>query len=271
LPELPEVETTRRGLAPHLDGRIIRAVTVRDRRLRWPIPEALETELIGQGIQAIDRRAKYLLLRLERGTLIVHLGMSGSLRLAAGSVLPEPYDHFELALDSGLVLRLRDPRRFGSVHWTQDDPLRHWLLAELGPEPLGAAFNGAYLHTRSRGRTVAVKDFLMNTRIVAGIGNIYANEALFRAGIHPYRAAGRIARPRYDTLAESVRAVLQEAIAAGGTTLRDFVSGSGEPGYFQVRLDAYGRAGRPCPVCATAIRLARRGQRATYFCPRCQR
>jgi formamidopyrimidine-DNA glycosylase len=270
LPELPEVETTRRGLTPHLDGRVIRSVTVRDRRLRWPVPEGLEAALIGQAIHAVDRRAKYLLLRLERGTLIVHLGMSGSLRLVAGNARPEPYDHFELTLDNGLALRLRDPRRFGSVHWTQDDPLRHWLLADLGPEPLGAAFHGGYLYAESRGRRVAIKDLLMNARVVAGIGNIYANEALFRAGIHPFRAAGRIARARYDTLTDSVRAVLQEAIAAGGTTLRDFVSGSGEPGYFRVHLDVYGRAGLPCPVCATPVRLTRQGQRATYFCPRCQ-
>jgi formamidopyrimidine-DNA glycosylase len=271
MPELPEVETTRRGIAPHVIGRRVRAVVVRDARLRWPVPDNLAAALAGGRIVGLDRRGKYLLFALDAGTLILHLGMSGSLRLVPAAVPAGPFDHFELVLDDGQVLRLRDPRRFGSVHWTGGDPTEHWLLAQLGPEPLDADFTSDYLYACSRGRRAPIKDVLMNGRIVAGIGNIYANEALYRAGIHPFRAAGRIGRQRLHVLVAAVRQVLEESIAQGGTTLRDFVAGDGEPGYYRLQLHVYGRGETPCPRCATPIRLARRGARATYYCPRCQR
>ncbi len=271
MPELPEVETTRRGIEPHVKGRRVTGVVVRQRRLRWPVPRALERALPGQVIRAVERRAKYLLLVTDAGTAIVHLGMSGSLRLVPADSAPGPHDHVDLVLDDGNCLRLTDPRRFGALLWTRTDPTRHRLLRDLGPEPFDAAFDGAWLYRRSRGRRVAVKSFLMDSHTVAGVGNIYANEALFLAGIHPARPAGRISRQRYERLAKSVRDILQQAIARGGTTLRDFVGGDGRPGYFQQTLRVYGRAGEPCMQCGAPIRATRIGQRSTFYCPRCQR
>jgi formamidopyrimidine-DNA glycosylase len=271
MPELPEVETTRRGIAPHLEGGRIGALLVRQRRLRWPVPEALEAELPGRRIEAVQRRAKYLLLRLDRGTLILHLGMSGSLRVLDADTPPGPHDHLDLVLEDGRCLRLRDPRRFGAVLWTGGDPDAHPLLRALGPEPLGGAFDGEHLFRVSRGRRVAVKHLLMNSHVVVGVGNIYANEALFLAGIHPRRAAGRIALARYRGLAAAVRQVLSEAIAQGGTTLRDFSHADGSPGYFALSLRVYGRAGEPCPGCGGPLSQCRIGQRSSFFCPRCQR
>ncbi len=271
MPELPEVEITRRGIAPHVQGRVVRAVVVRDRRLRWPVPRALVRELPGHTVRAVRRRAKYLLLDTDRGCVIIHLGMSGSLRVVPADTPPEKFDHVDIVFAGGDCLRLRDPRRFGCVLWTRHDPARHKLLAGLGPEPFSAEFSGAYLHARARGRTTAVKNFLMDAHVVVGVGNIYANEALFRARIHPRRAAGRIAPARYQALARAVVATLKQAIRAGGTTLRDFRDAQGRPGYFRLRLQVYGRAGQPCPRCRQPIRSAVIGQRSAFFCPRCQR
>lgn len=270
MPELPEVETTRRGIAPLLEGRRIVQVRVRQAQLRWPVPASLGRRLAGVTVDAVERRAKYLLLRTGSGTLILHLGMSGSLRVVPADVPPGKHDHVDLVLEDGRCLRLRDPRRFGAVLFTRDPPERHPLLRSLGPEPLQESFDGDYLYTRSRGRRVTVKAFLMDSRIVVGVGNIYANEALFLAGIAPSRPAGRISRQRYLRLAEAVREVLREAITAGGTTLRDFAAVDGAPGYFALALKVYDRAGEPCLHCGDPIRSRRLGQRSTYYCARCQ-
>jgi formamidopyrimidine-DNA glycosylase len=272
MPELPEVETTRRGIAPEVEGRRIVGVRVRQSRLRWPVPVArLRRELTGQVVSAVERRAKYLLLRTAAGTALLHLGMSGSLRVVAAATPPGPHDHLDLLLDDGRCLRLRDPRRFGALLWTRRDPLLHPLLRDLGPEPFDPAFDGAYLHARAHGRRVAVKPFLMDGRVVVGVGNIYASEALFRAGIDPRRAVGRVASGRYARLATAVREVLGEAIEAGGTTLRDYTGGHGEAGWFRIRLAVYGRAGAPCPACGGGVRSLRLGQRSTFYCAACQR
>ncbi len=271
MPELPEVETTRRGIAPHVDGRLIADVIVREHRLRWPVPRGLRAELTGARIELTARRAKYLLLRTDRGTLIVHLGMSGSLRVVDPHKALLPHDHVDLLLDSGKALRFNDPRRFGSLHFTHGDPLEHPLLRHLGPEPLSADFDGAHLWRRARGRRVGIKLFIMNAAIVVGVGNIYASEALFRAGIRPTLAAGRVSRARMDRLAAAIRAVLEEAIDVGGTTLRDYVNADGAPGYFRQKLYVYERAGLPCRVCGTPIRQLTQGQRSTYWCPTCQK
>lgn len=271
MPELPEVETARRGIAPHLVGRRVVGVTVRDRRLRWPVPAGLERDVRGQTVATVDRRGKYLLLRTGAGTLILHLGMSGSLRVVDEDTPPGPHDHVDLVLEGGRALRLTDPRRFGCLLWTRDDPRRHPLLAGLGPEPFDLAFSAEYLYRESRGRRAPVKAFLMDGRVVTGVGNIYASESLFLAGIHPGRPAGRVGLARYRRLAESVRTVLADAINAGGTTLRDFVGVDGNPGYFAQHLRVYERAGEPCEVCGHSLRRRVIGQRASYFCPRCQR
>ena len=270
MPELPEVETTRRGLLPLVVGQTIRTLAVREPRLRWPIEPALDRRLQDQTVQSLSRRGKYLLISTEGGTLVLHLGMSGSLRYLPADCAPSSHDHYDLVFFSGGLLRFNDPRRFGSLHFSTA-PQGHWLLKNLGPEPLGPDFTGEYLWRVSRGRRVAVKTLLMNGRIVAGVGNIYASEALFRAGIHPSRKAGRVSRRRLDQLVATIRDVLQEAIRAGGTTLQDFVGGDGKPGYFQLALDVYGRAGQPCPRCKQLIRVRTIGQRATYYCSACQR
>jgi formamidopyrimidine-DNA glycosylase len=270
VPELPEVETTRRGIAPHVEGRRIVAATLRRPDLRWPIPAAIRDELPGQRIDAVRRRAKYLLLDAQSGSAILHLGMSGSLRVLPATTPALAHDHVDLALDSGRVLRLTDPRRFGALLW-QAHGETHELLEGLGPEPLSDAFDGAYLFARSRGRSAPIKHFLMDQRIVVGVGNIYAAEALFRAGIHPARAAGKVSGARYDALALAVKEILAYAIRRGGTTLRDFINPDGEPGYFEQELFVYGREGEPCKVCGTTLRAADWGQRATVYCPRCQR
>ncbi len=270
MPELPEVETTRRGIAPHLQGRRVAQVAVHQRALRWPVPRAIGRPLVGQRLQAVSRRAKYLLLRFERGTLILHLGMSGSLRILPCDSPRGAHDHLELCFEGGRMLRLTDPRRFGAALWTAGDPLAHPLLAGLGPEPLGDDFSGAWLHQRARGRRTAIKTFIMDSRVVVGVGNIYASEALFLAGIHPKRAAGRISPERMARLAEAIRTVLARAIEAGGTTLQDFTRADGQPGYFAQELAVYGREGEPCPACGHPVRRIVLGQRSTYYCPRCQ-
>jgi formamidopyrimidine-DNA glycosylase len=270
MPELPEVETTRRGIEPLLLGLTIREVRVRERRLRWPVPVAALRALEGRTVGAVERRAKYLLLRTDAGTLMLHLGMSGSLRVVPEDTPPQVHDHFDLVLADGSCLRLRDPRRFGSVHWLGGEPAEHPLLASLGPEPLDTAFDAGRLYRLSRKRRRAVKEFIMDSRVVVGVGNIYAAEALHAAGIHPHRPAGRIGRARYERLVEEIRAVLSRAIEQGGTTLRDFTNVEGAPGYFRISLAVYGRAGQPCRRCGETLRNTRIGQRATVFCPRCQ-
>lgn len=271
MPELPEVETTRRGIAPHIAGKRITRVVVRERRLRWPVPDDIPQMLVGSPLRGVSRRAKYLLFETDRGTLILHLGMSGNLRVLPSDQPPGRHDHLDICFEGGQCLRLNDPRRFGAVLWTSIDPGLHPLLEGLGPEPFDGVFDGGYLHEVARRRRAPVKNFLMDGRVVVGVGNIYANEALFCAGIHPARHAGRVSRARYQRLADAIRDVLGQAIACGGTTLRDFVGGDGRPGYFAQRLRVYGRDGADCPVCGTAIRLMRLGQRSTWFCPRCQR
>lgn len=271
VPELPEVETTRRGVLPLVGGRRVRAVAVHEPRLRQPVTPGLAELLTGQRLATVERRAKYLLFRFTRGTLLVHLGMSGSLRVVDARQPRLAHDHVEIDFGPGRVLRLRDPRRFGLVLWTTAEPAAHPLLAALGPEPFDPAFSAAYLHARALGRRGAVKNFLMDAHVVVGVGNIYASEALFRAGIHPARAAGRVGLTRYGTLVGHVRVILEEAIAAGGTTLRDFVRNDGEPGYFRYNLKVYGRAAEPCTVCATPLAMRVIGQRSSFFCPRCQR
>ena len=270
MPELPEVETTRRGLERHLRGRRIRAALVHDARLRWPVTPRLDAKLRGQRLRHIERRAKYLLLRLTRGTLIVHLGMSGNLRVVPRKTALRRHDHVELQLDSGLALRLNDPRRFGSCLYTSGEPLEHRLLRDLAPEPLEAQFDGAYLHGLTRGRRIAIKLLLLNGRLVTGVGNIYASEALFRAQVRPQRAARTLTRADCARLVTAIRSVLAAAIRAGGTTLRDYVSADGDPGYFRQKLYVYERAGLPCRRCRTPIRQITQGQRSTYYCPRCQ-
>jgi len=270
MPELPEVETVRRGLAPHLLGRRFSGAVIRESRLRWPVPPDLAGKLSGRRIEALDRRGKYLILTLDSGNLIVHLGMSGSLRLVGRDTPPRRHDHVDLILDDGLTLRYHDPRRFGAVIWSVD-PLREPLLAGLGMEPLEAGFDGDWLYSATRHLRTPIKSWLMDAHRVVGVGNIYANEALFHAGIHPLTQAGKLSRPRCRRLAEAVRDTLQRAIDAGGSTLRDFVDGHGQPGYFQQTLFVYGRAGEPCRVCGSPVRSSRLGNRTTSFCPVCQR
>nr|WP_288500703.1 bifunctional DNA-formamidopyrimidine glycosylase/DNA-(apurinic or apyrimidinic site) lyase [uncultured Pseudomonas sp.] len=270
MPELPEVETTRRGIAPHLIGQRVSRVIVRERRLRWSIPEDLDVRLSGQRIEAVDRRAKYLLIEAEVGTLISHLGMSGNLRLVEAGLPAAKHEHVDIELESGLALRYTDPRRFGALLWSEL-PLEHELLVRLGPEPLTELFDGERLYQLSRGKAVAVKPFIMDNAVVVGVGNIYATEALFAAGIDPRRAAGTVSRARYVRLAQEIKRVLAHAIERGGTTLRDFIGGDGQPGYFQQELYAYGRGGEFCKVCGNTLREVKLGQRASVYCPKCQR
>jgi formamidopyrimidine-DNA glycosylase len=270
MPELPEVETTRRGLAPYVVGRTIARVEVREPRLRWPVAKRLPRAVAGARIGSLERRAKYLLFGTDAGTLLVHLGMSGSLRYLPAPLPPAAHDHIDVHFDGGGALRFNDPRRFGSFMLTTT-PSHHPLLKDLGPEPLGDEFDADYLWSASRNRRVAIKQHLMNGRIVVGVGNIYASEALFRAGIHPRRTAGRIARARFEPLVGAVRDVLRDAIEEGGTTLRNFVGSDGKPGYFAASLRVYDRDGSPCVTCGTAIERRVLGQRATFYCPRCQR
>jgi formamidopyrimidine-DNA glycosylase len=274
MPELPEVEVTRRALAPHLVGRPLEAVLVRESRLRQPVPAGLDALLRGQGLQALERRGKYLLWRFPAGTLISHLGMTGVWRVhSRPAPAPRAHDHLDLVF-RGVLARLNDPRRFGAVLWhpaSAGDALAHPALARLGVEPFGASFDGAWLHRHTRGRRVAIKPLLLAGTVVVGVGNIYCSESLFRAGIDPRMAAGRLSLARCTRLASAVREVLGEAIAAGGSTLRDFVSAEGAEGYFMLDAAVYGREGLPCRVCGTPVRRLVQGQRATYWCPRCQR
>ena len=271
MPELPEVETTRRGIEPHIDQRIITSVTVRQPKLRWEIPQELPQFAKGQRIQEVVRRGKYILLKLDTGCIMLHLGMSGSLRVLRADAPVGKHDHVDIALDHGKLLRLNDPRRFGAVLWTLPDPSGHPLLANLGPEPLEAEFTGDYLFQQSRGRAVAIKQFIMDGKVVVGVGNIYANEALFDSGIAPTRVAKTISKQRYAVLVDNIRAILSSAINQGGTTLRDFTQSDGKPGYFRQQLKVYGRAGLPCVTCAKPLIEKRIGQRSSVYCNRCQR
>jgi formamidopyrimidine-DNA glycosylase len=271
MPELPEVETTRRGLHPHVSGRRIAALTVYEPRLRWRVPDDLPAKLAGQRITGTGRRAKYLLIELESGTLLLHLGMSGSLRVLPADTPRIDHDHFDLLLESGRTLRFNDPRRFGSLHFTSGDPSLHPLLARLAPEPFDREFDAEYLWRITRRRRTSIKQVLMNSRLVVGVGNIYASEALFRAKIRPRRRAQNLSRQEAGRLAKAVRAVLSNAIRVGGTTLRDYVGVDGEPGYFRQKLYAYERAGKKCRVCRTVIRQLTQQGRSTYYCPTCQK
>ncbi len=271
MPELPEVETIIKGIRPHIVGQMVNDVFIRQRFLRWPIPEDLPVLIKAQRIEAVFRRGKYILIRMVRGTLLMHLGMSGSLRIVHGGSIPTKHDHVDILLSNNHCLRFRDPRRFGAILWTENEPCQHSLLNSLGLEPFDQRFNGDYLYQQSKGRRISVKSFIMDSHIVVGIGNIYANEALFMAAIQPKRKIGRIAKHRYQTLTESIRYVLRNAIAQGGTTLKDFVNEVGNPGYFKQSLQVYGRNGEKCGRCQTVIREQRLNQRSTFYCPNCQR
>lgn len=270
MPELPEVETTRRGIVEHILGQSVQSVEIRQTMLRWPVPKTLAEQLSGKTVLGVERRGKYLLVRLNDGTLIIHLGMSGSLRIIAAHSPHEKHDHVDIFFENGIGLRFRDPRRFGCILWTEEDPLKHKLLEKLGPEPLSDRFNAGYMYDISRGKTLAIKTFLMDSHRVVGVGNIYASESLFRAQIDPRRTASSIEKPQYERLVSSIRGVLTEAIHQGGTTLKDFVNESGKPGYFQQSLAVYGRESMPCRHCETPIVMIRQGLRASYYCPNCQ-
>ncbi len=271
MPELPEVETTRRGITPHIQGRTVKRLVIRQPKLRWPIPSKLASLIKNRKILSVERRAKYLLLGLDNGSIIIHLGMSGSLRIIDSSEPPMVHDHVDFVLDDGVAMRFTDPRRFGCVLWQGAAEPLHRLLSSLGPEPLSLAFDGDVLFQRSRGRKAPIKTFLMDNKNVVGVGNIYANEALFAAGIRPDRASGRISKQRYQVLADEVKKVLAKAIEQGGTTLRDFVGGDGRPGYFKQSLKVYGRGGQPCITCDHTLIETRLGQRSTVYCRQCQR
>ncbi|MEZ5448196.1 MAG: bifunctional DNA-formamidopyrimidine glycosylase/DNA-(apurinic or apyrimidinic site) lyase [Thiolinea sp.] len=268
MPELPEVETTRRGIEPHILGQRLQQVIVRQPRLRWPVPEQIH-ELQGAPIDQVRRRGKYLLLETGQGTGLIHLGMSGSLRISTPQSPVEKHDHVDFVFENERVLRLRDPRRFGAVLWAGCGDL-HPLLQKLGPEPLEDGLSGAYLYQRSRGKQLAIKAFIMDAQVVVGVGNIYANEALFAAGIDPRRAAGRVSLPEYERLSVTIKQILAAAIQQGGTTLRDFVREDGQSGYFQIQLQVYGRSGETCLQCGTLLKHIRQGQRSTWYCPHCQ-
>ena len=271
MPELPEVETTRQGIKPYVEGRIIQKVVIRDHRLRWPVPENLPELLEGKTIRTVHRRAKYLLFDVGHGFLIIHLGMSGNLRILQQAEPHRKHDHIDIVLAGDSCLRYHDPRRFGAVLWSEPPISEHKLLKDLGPEPLETEFTAQRLYQLSRGRAQAVKTFIMDNHIVVGVGNIYANEALFKAGIRPDKPCGKISLARYERLVSSIRETLAKAIEQGGTTLRDFVGGDGKPGYFKQELLVYGRAGQPCIHCSSPINEIRLGNRSTCFCSKCQR
>jgi formamidopyrimidine-DNA glycosylase len=271
MPELPEVETTRRGIEPHILNRKIARVVLRERKLRWPVPAKLAANLTGKSVQSVKRRAKYLLIDMGNGTLMIHLGMSGSLRIVPKTELAEKHDHADFQFDNGKILRYRDPRKFGCILWIAEDLDQHPLLSKLGPEPLTDEFGSDYLFALSRKRKAPIKTFIMDGHMVVGVGNIYANEALFRAGIRPTREAGSLSKAKTLLLVSKIKEVLAEAIHVGGTTLRDFIGSDGEPGYFKQSLAVYGRAGQPCVKCGGILKEIRQGQRSTVYCGKCQR
>lgn len=270
MPELPEVETTLRGIEPYVTGALITDFKVRNASLRWPVPVSALDGLIGQRITQVERRAKYILLHTPAGSILLHLGMSGSLRVLEPGEQPGKHDHIDITFDRGHMVRFNDPRRFGCCLLLNEPVFEHKLLSNLGPEPLSDDFDGAVLYQRSRGRSVAVKNFIMNGQVVVGVGNIYASEALFMAGIRPSTASGRISRKRFSLLADAIKEVLRKAVKAGGTTLTDFTQVDGKPGYFRHELQVYGRSGQPCLSCGTPLKSQVIGQRSTFFCVSCQ-
>ncbi len=270
MPELPEVETTLCGIKPHIDHQLITKVVIRNRSLRWPIPKHLEKTLTGQTIQQLSRRGKYLIIQCDDGSLLLHLGMSGRLRVLNKEVPPAKHDHVDIHFANHKMLRFTDPRRFGAVLWTEDAPDEHSLLAHLGPEPLTSTFSGEYLTSMARSRQIAVKSFIMDGKVVVGVGNIYATEALYQTNIHPEQPAGTLNLQTYNALAAAIKSILKKAIKKGGTTLKDFSQSDGSPGYFSIQLQAYGKTGQPCPRCHTPFEMIRLGQRSTVFCPHCQ-
>ncbi len=270
MPELPEVETTRIGIAPHVLGETVRQFILRNRNLRWPVSYRIAKELPGQKIRQVKRRGKYILIYTDEACLIVHLGMSGNLRILLEQTAPQKHDHVDIEFESGVVLRFTDPRRFGCILYTRKDPLHHDLLKNLGPEPLSNEFDAVSLFEKSRNKKQIIKSFIMDSKVVVGVGNIYANESLFAAGIHPKRKAEKISMPRYEILVMEIKNVLAHALEKGGTTLRDFTNSEGKSGYFRQELQVYGRASEPCPNCQQMIKLVRLGQRSTYYCHHCQ-
>jgi formamidopyrimidine-DNA glycosylase len=271
MPELPEVETTCRGISPHIKGQPVSKVIVRDARLRWPVDPELNKRIAKKTIKDIQRRAKYLLLCFSDGILVIHLGMSGSLRVLKKAEQPQKHDHVDLVFKNGKVLRFRDPRRFGAVLWLEGELDEHKLFKHLGPEPLSNEFSDEYLFRRSRGRQQSIKQFIMSAETVVGVGNIYANEALFAAGIHPERKAGSLSKKRLGLLVETIKEVLSEAIKQGGSSLKDFEKPDGQSGYFVQYLQVYGKKGQPCPQCERPLEESRLGKRSTVFCRKCQR
>lgn len=270
MPELPEVETIMCGLKPHLEGALIHDVVIRCPKLRWPIPHDLKSNLTAQKIIQLSRRGKYLLMRMTTGTLIIHLGMSGSLHMITRIAPVKPHDHVDVIFSNHMLLRYNDPRRFGAILWTEENPLQHALLKTMGIEPLDADFTGQYLKQRALKRHTPIKSFIMNSKIVVGIGNIYAAEALFLAGIHPLTPTHLLSLQQCDQLVKSIKAILKHAISEGGTTLKDFVNSEGKPGYFSQKLNVYGRVGLPCMVCHSPLQSMTLGQRSTVFCETCQ-
>ena len=269
MPELPEVETTRLGIAPYVEGQKISKIVIRQPQLRWPVPKELIKLATNQTIKTVHRRAKYLLLETSTGHIIIHLGMSGSLRIVDKNASVTKHDHVDFILNHK-ALRFHDPRKFGTILWTQSNPYKHKLLQRLGPEPLSDEFNGEHMHRLAKQRKLSVKSFIMDSHIVVGVGNIYASEALFLSGIHPKRAASRISLARYQKLATNIKAVLNNAIELGGTTLKDFVREDGKPGYFANELNVYNKKGEPCPYCHNPIQFRVIGQRSSYYCSQCQ-
>ncbi|AJR07209.1 bifunctional DNA-formamidopyrimidine glycosylase/DNA-(apurinic or apyrimidinic site) lyase [Photobacterium gaetbulicola] len=268
MPELPEVEVSRMGIAPHVTNQTVTEIVVRNPKLRWPVPEEIR-HIEGQVIRRVSRRAKYLMLETDAGYAIIHLGMSGSLRVLPTGIPPEKHDHVDLCLSSGEVLRYNDPRRFGAWLW-QPDQGEHPVLAKLGPEPLSEGFTAAYLQEKAKGKRTAVKQFIMDNHVVVGVGNIYANESLFAAGIHPKREVGKISAQRLALLVDEIKSVLAFAIEQGGTTLKDFKNADGKPGYFAQELQVYGKGGEPCPRCDKPLSEVKIGQRSTVYCSACQ-
>ncbi len=272
MPELPEVETTRQGISPHINGHQVRSVTIRQRQLRWPIPDDLEKLISGKKLVDIQRRGKYLLFEFRHGHMLIHLGMSGSLRIVnPKKEAPQKHDHVDILFTGNIALRFHDPRRFGSILWTSDNTDEHKLLCQLGPEPLSEDFSAEYLFKASRKRQKDAKTFIMDSHIVVGVGNIYANESLFTSGIRPTKPAGKLTRKQCEQWVAQIKIILQRSITQGGTTLRDFVGGDGKPGYFAQQLNVYGRGGEPCVNCDKPLKEIRQAQRATVYCTHCQK
>lgn len=271
MPELPEVETSLRGIKPHIDQKTITMVTIRNRRLRWPIPNYLEKTLLGQTILTLQRRGKYMIFQCDNGHLLLHLGMSGRVRILNKPTPPEKHDHVDIGFNNGTILRFTDPRRFGALLWTEEEIELHPLLNHLGPEPLTDSFSANYLKNKAGKREIPIKSFIMDSKIVVGVGNIYAAEALFEAGIHPLHPAGRVSLEKYEGLVAAIKSILHKAIKQGGTTLKDFAQSDGKPGYFSVELKVYGREGEECPRCQSVLEFLRIGQRSTVFCGVCQK